>query len=48
MTAGPDSPRALIRYAPVGLALTVALSAFLSFERDALGLLEELPADATE
>ena len=38
MTAGPDSPRALIRYALVGLALTVALSAFLWFARGALVL----------
>jgi len=38
VTAGSDSPRALIRYALVGLALTVALSAFLWFARDALTL----------
>jgi predicted PurR-regulated permease PerM len=38
VTASPDSPRALIRYALVGLALTVALTAFLWAARGALVL----------
>jgi predicted PurR-regulated permease PerM len=38
VTASSDSPRALIRYALVGLALTVALSAFLWFARGAVVL----------
>ena len=38
MTAAPESPRALIRYALVGLALTVALAALLWAARAALVL----------
>jgi hypothetical protein len=46
VTAGSDSPRALIRYALFGLAPAVALSALLWFARDAI-VFEELSAEAT-